>query len=83
MTDLRTVEVLRGTVWKSTAFENLKEGDFFRLFEPDGKQVLGEGLSYMFEATGEVYKTNGISTIDCIPVDPTERGLEIEEYVVR
>lgn len=86
MTDKRTVEVLRGTVWKSIEFKDLKKGNFFRLFEPDGAQVFGESLSYMYEAVGDAYAVNvddeDTFTVSCIPVDPLERGLEIEEYVV-
>lgn len=83
MTDKRTSEVLVGTIWKSIDFKDIKKGNFFRLFEPDGKQVFGDGLSYMYEATGEPYVgDNGVYEVMCVPVDPIERGLEIEEYVV-
>lgn len=87
MNDERITEVLMGSVWKTIPFKNIKKGNFFRLFEPDGTQVFGDGLSYMYEAVGDAYAVNvdeeDTFTVSCIPVDPIERGLEIEEYVVR
>ena len=80
MTELRTVEKLNGSLWGSCKFEDLKIGDYFRLFEPDGCQVFGEGLSYMWKATSEVYVgEDTVGTVDCEPIDPIEEGLKIIE----
>jgi hypothetical protein len=37
MNEIRTVQRLRnGFIWEQIDFQDLQEGDIFRLFEPDG-----------------------------------------------
>jgi len=81
MDKLRTIEILNGVVWKTTEFENIKKGDYFRLFDGD-TQVFDEDGNYMFKATSEVYTDNGaIFTVDCVGVDPIKSELDIQEDV--
>lgn len=40
MTEFRKVEVLKKGEWKTVRLKEVKKGDRFRLFEPDGTPVL-------------------------------------------
>ena len=51
----RIVEVHRGNGWQRCAFEDLRKGDVFRLFEPDGERVR-DGSSDAWIATSDPKK---------------------------
>ena len=51
----RIVEVHRGDGWQRCAFEDLRKGDFFRLYEPDGERVR-DGASDTWIATTDPKK---------------------------
>jgi hypothetical protein len=57
MADIRRVEVwdLDACGWKEIQFKDLKNGDAFRMFEPTGEQVIGEGGLDIFVVVGSPY----------------------------
>lgn len=62
MSDKRTTEIWeefphQGPAWKEVSFQDLKKGDKFRLFEPDGEPVVGdeEGKA-IFICVGDAYQ---------------------------
>ena len=63
----RSAEVLQNNEWTKVAFENLKEGDVFRLFEEDGSDVDGGEIC---KATSAPFEDDDVITIKCEPVTP-------------
>lgn len=66
----RRCEVIRNDVWTECHMKDIKKGDMFRLFEPDGTQV-----------EGPTQENCWVAASDATPVDPpgnysviTERG---------
>ena len=52
MDNLRIIELKDGDTWKQTSFDQLKSGQIFRMFEPDGaKERVGE----LWLATSDPY----------------------------
>lgn len=63
--ELRTVLVNRSGSWKEINFNELNKGDNFRLFEPNGDEVIDEKGGNIFYSTSEPYKNDdGIWTIE-------------------
>ena len=57
MEELRKVEVFKDNKWKELYFKRLQVGDKYRMIEPDGSPVIGEGKK--FEGTTEWVVTKG------------------------
>lgn len=56
MSDKRKVEwFVPGLEWQECEFEQLKEGDMFRLTEPTGEPVVWKGET-IFHAMGDAYQ---------------------------
>ena len=55
MGDLRSTQVLRNNEWGNINFTELKNGDIFRLFEPDGKVVRDKLGDDEFMAVSDPY----------------------------
>lgn len=52
----RTIEVFRDDEWKEVQeMYELRRGDSFRLFEPDGEPVVGSNGETIFHAISEPY----------------------------
>jgi hypothetical protein len=58
------VEINKNGVWTPITFQDLHNGDTFRLFEPTGEPVTGDNNDTEFIATSEPYIINNIVTID-------------------
>jgi hypothetical protein len=70
MSEMRRCEKKDATgQWVDVAFRDLKKGDVFRLFEPDGRLVDGDEE---VTAASDAYETNGVWSIQC-------DGLKAEE----
>lgn len=66
MIDDRYVLVLNGLEWYRKSFMDLKKGDVFKLFEPDGTSVKDEKGQEVLFALSDVYKNpDGVDTIKC------------------
>ena len=73
MGELRKVEVFKDDVWKEIQFEDLKVGDKYRMFEPDGSPVVVIGDGGKFEGATEWIVTkgpykrekDGVWTVEC------------------
>ena len=59
----RRVEKIFQGSWLTICMLELKVGDIFRMFEPDGKAVGGLGTSWI--VTKDAKKTNGIAGVMC------------------
>lgn len=66
---MRTTEILQGNRWELVAFEEIKAGDTFRLFEKDGTPVTDSGSRHKFYAISAacpVRDQDGNYQIECI-----------------
>ena len=62
---MRKVQKKEGEEWVSCKMMELRIGDVFRVFEPDGERVYWDN-AYMFLAIGDPYiNEQDISTISC------------------
>ena len=61
------------TVWLKIPFEQLKEGDVFRMFESSGEPVVGMDGGVIFEALENPSKLEGF---DAIKVEEIEEEME-------
>jgi hypothetical protein len=69
MDDVRKVEILKSGEWKEVAFPDLKDGDIFRMFEPNGDPVISnvDGTIH-WKVAGEPYlNEENIWTVQHIP----------------
>lgn len=64
--ELRTVEVLRSGEWVQIQLKEIKDGEVFRMFNPDGSPVVWDDEE-IFVAQGEPYVTphNNRWAINC------------------
>lgn len=61
----RSVEKFNDGIWSTCEFVELKTGDTFRMFEPNGEPVTNSGKCN-FVAKGEPYENeNAILEIEC------------------
>jgi len=57
MEQLRSVEILQEDgSWKKLKFTDIKNGETFRMFEPNGLPVVGKNEQTEFLAVSEVYQ---------------------------
>ena len=80
MSELRTVEILRAGIWYNESFEDIQNGDVFRMFDPpDNTPVIDPDGNSMFKADSGVYKRDkdGVLTVNVIKVDDSDEGLGI------
>ena len=66
MENTKSVYVFRNDVWVEAKFTDLKKGDIFRLFDPDGTPIVGSKKQKEFLATSEAYqrKSDGLWTVN-------------------
>ena len=62
--NIRKIEISRDNSWKEITFDKLREGDVFRIFESNGKEVIGNRCQTIFKATSNPYGSDGVWTID-------------------
>jgi hypothetical protein len=55
MSKLRKVEIKNNNIWEEINFSELKKGDTFRMFEPDGEPVKDLNNKTEFLATSDTY----------------------------
>lgn len=58
---MRITEIYWSNKWIEVAFESLKKGDVFRVFEPDGKPVRDRGAT-VFVATSDAFYSEDFET---------------------
>ena len=65
MTDLMIIELFENGNWKEILFKELKDGDRFRMLDPDTKDLfIGDNNKTEFIATSDPYENeDGILTI--------------------
>jgi hypothetical protein len=62
--DLRVCEALRGNEWIDVRMSELKPGERFRMFDPDGSPVVDNDNRCEWVVKGEPYRNeNGIWTV--------------------
>lgn len=69
MSELRRVEKKVSGDWVVTTMQELKSGDFFRMFNPTGEAVVAKGVEW--EVLGEPYEVineNGVKTW-CVDIE--------------
>lgn len=66
MSKLRKVEIKNNEEWKEIEFSELKKGETFRMFEPDGEPVKDLNNRTEFLATSDTYMSEELQqyTID-------------------
>ena len=64
--DLRTVQIFKDNAWVDEDFWNLKTGDRFKMFEPDGTPIQDEG-QYFLATSDFYYNSNSVGEIACEP----------------
>lgn len=52
--EMRRVEKLHGGIFVPTEFDQLKQGDHFKLFDPAGEKRVEDGIA-VYEATGDAF----------------------------
>ena len=77
--DLRIVERYEDGAWIDISFDELKEGDIFRLFESVGEPVVDDDGCTTWKAASDVYMVSGkdhgldedveVPGIECDPVE--------------
>ncbi len=65
---IRKVVVLRDDDWQEIPFEQLKNGDTFRMYEPTGEPILNEAGTVFHKATSEPFLKDGIWAIEAVPL---------------
>jgi len=73
----RKIEMLENEEWKEVQFQELKSGNVFRMFEPDGKPVVGaidefEGTTSWKVIRDPYLNEDNVLTVDCGLVDKDE-----------
>ena len=64
----RRVEVLRDGEWVGAKMESIRRGDSFRMFDPGGKPVVGQGRlagCTVFKAGDNAHKIDGVWGCKC------------------
>lgn len=63
----RTVEILRNGQFVKDEFENIKQGDKFKIYEPDGELIkitMDSGkVVEILKASSDAFMKNGIMTV--------------------
>lgn len=83
--DLRVVELKQGGEWKRVKMMDLKIGDLFRMFNPDGEPVLWDGCGE-FIAGGQPYIDEttagrwGVMTYSCDLIEKFLRENGVTKY---
>ena len=60
--DERKIEVSRDDKWVEVQMKDIRKGEKFRMFEPDGKPVVGQGEfkgKTVFKAEEDPYEVDG------------------------
>ena len=84
---LRKCEVRSNGTWIETDFENIKKGNMFRLFEPDGTLVVDPGQKnngrHIALSNPEEVMVKGTKTwsVESIPYENLDKYLAKEEVV--
>ena len=67
MSDIRKVEILKCGGWEISKMIDIKNGDIFRLFEPDGTKVVDSKGSTSWIADGDSFINNeGITEVNVV-----------------
>ena len=71
--DRRIVEILRAGVWYNEDFDDIENGDIFRMFESEGEIVYGNNKTWAFKAVSDVYLSGptNVQTVQCEELEDT------------